>query len=332
MNWKFLLGIAVSVLFLFLAVYKANFGELVSAFQKANYIYVIPAMVLGILSVWIRAVRWNILMRPLKRIKIRTLFSATMIGFMANNLFPARLGEFVRAYVIGEKEKISKSASFATIVMERIFDGLVIISFLVVIVIFFPISLPGWLKNVVFFTVGFYCAAILFLVFLKVKTDKALSMAAFISRPLPGKVRSKLDKILDSFIQGLQILHRPKDILIASLLSFLVWIPPSLAIACLLLSFDIPLPLYASFLLQIIICLGVMIPSAPGYVGIIQYCSVLGLGLFGIHKSDALSFSFLLHVSQYISITGVGFICVLIEGFSFGQMKRSVKNMDIKIE
>lgn len=130
MKWKLWLGIGISVLFLFLAFRKVNLHELKKALESANYIYLIPAILLTILSLWIRAFRWQYILQPVREIRVSSLFSATMIGFMANNLLPVRLGEFVRAYTIGEKERISKSSSLATIVVERIFDGITILSFL----------------------------------------------------------------------------------------------------------------------------------------------------------------------------------------------------------
>ena len=151
MNWKLFFSVLISTLFLILAFNRVNLYELKDTLETANYIYLIPAVLLTILSLWIRAVRWGYLLQPVKKININSLFSATAIGLMANNLLPARLGEFVRAYVIGKKELISKSASFATIVVERIFDGLTILLFFNVVAIFYAESMPTWLRNSAYF-------------------------------------------------------------------------------------------------------------------------------------------------------------------------------------
>ncbi len=307
-----------------------DFNEIGIALKNANYLYTIPAIILTILSLWLRSVRWYFMLQQIKKIGLNSLFSATMIGFMANYLFPARLGEFVRAYVIGEKESISKSASFATIIFERILDGMTVLTLLFIILICFSFPLPDWMKSAVYLTSGFYIFALLFLILLKIQTNKALKLARFIFRPLPKKIQDIFLSTLNSFIAGLQILHHFRNILVSVLLSVLVWIPPGIIIYLILISFDIYLPIYASYLILIIFCFGVMIPSAPGFIGTIQFLSVSGLALFGVPKSQALSFSFLYHISQYIPIITIGLIYFFVEGFSFTQIKRSQKIEEVE--
>lgn len=325
MNWKLWLGIVISAIFLLLALRKVDFHELGNALQSAEYIYLLPASFLSILSLWIRAYRWHYLLEHIRPIKMSSLFSATMIGFMANNLFPARFGEFVRAWAIGEKEGIRKSASFATIVLERILDGITVLLFLAIIVIFWRFPFPNWLKNAAYGSLGIYFFALLFLIVLKGQTERSIKLAQSVSRPLPDKVKSRFLRIMESFIEGLGILHSMKNIMIASFLSLFVWISPALSIYVLLISSNIHLPIFCAFLLMVILCLGVMIPSAPGYIGTVQFLSVAGLGLFGIPKSDALSYSFLFHAVQFIPVTAIGLLYLFVEGFSFSQMRGSSK-------
>jgi uncharacterized protein (TIRG00374 family) len=122
LNWKFLLGILSSGLFLYLAFRNVDLILVFKVFKKVKYLNIILVVFLTILGFYLRAIRWYYLMKPLKSIKISSLFSATMIGFMTNNILPARLGEVFRAYIIGRKENIKKTASFATIIVERVFD------------------------------------------------------------------------------------------------------------------------------------------------------------------------------------------------------------------
>jgi len=212
LNWKLWLGIVISAIFLLLALRKVDFHELGNALQSAEYIYLLPASFLSILSLWIRAYRWHYLLEHIRPIKMSSLFSATMIGFMANNLFPARFGEFVRAWAIGEKEGIRKSASFATIVLERILDGITVLLFLAIIVIFWRFPFPNWLKNAAYGSLGIYFFALLFLIVLKGQTERSIKLAQSVSRPLPDKVKSRFLRIMESFIEGLGILHSMKDI------------------------------------------------------------------------------------------------------------------------
>lgn len=328
MNWKTAIGIIISALFLFLAFRKVDFTELGAALESANYLYIIPIALLSLVSVSVRSLRWRYLLRPVKEIGPWSLFSATFIGLMANNVLPARLGEFVRAYVIGEREQISKSASFATIVLERILDGFTILFFLVIVLIFYGFSFPGWLRNASYFTLFFYLAAILFLVMLKVNTRRAVGIAEFMLRPFPERVRDLGVRVLYAFIEGLAVLHSSRNVLIAGSLSVLVWLPHVLINHLLLASFDIHLSIFASFLLLVSLAIGVMVPSAPGFVGTIQYVCVLSLALFGVPREQALSFSIIYHASVFIPVTVVGLVFLFVERLSFTDIRGSIARED----
>ena len=321
LNWKFWLGIGISVFFLFLAFRKVNLHELRGAVENANYIYLMPAVLLTILSLWIRAFRWQYILQPVKEIRVSSLFSATMIGFMANNLLPARLGEFVRAYVIGQRENISKSSSFSTIVVERIFDGLTLLSFLAIVLILFSFSSLGWLRNAAYIALFIYLFALGFLILLKVQTKRVLRCIVFISKPLPKKARLSVIKISGSFVDGLKILHNTKNIIASAILSLFVWLPSVFVIYFLLISFGIHLPVYASFVLMVILCIGGMIPSAPSFVGTMQFFCVVGLSLFAVSKSQALGFSIIYHASQFIPVTIIGFVYLFIEGMPVSKIR-----------
>ena len=109
---------------------KIEWSSLGTAFRDAKYIYIFPTIVLMFIAHYIRAIRWEVLISPIKKVSVLNLFSAIMIGFMANNVLPARLGEVIRPVMIARKEKIKVSASFATVVMERVFDilGIIVIA------------------------------------------------------------------------------------------------------------------------------------------------------------------------------------------------------------
>ncbi len=323
MSWKTIIGILISAAFLYLAVRKVDIHGLGEALRNADYIFIVPVVFLILFSVTMRSVRWRYLMRPVKEIGFRSLASATFIGLMANNVLPARLGEFVRAYAIGEKEKVSKSSAFATIVFERILDGFTMLFFLLIVLIFYSISFPGWLRNASYFALAFYAAAIIFLVLLKLKRERAIGIAEFLLRPVPARVQTPAIRILHAFIDGLAVMHNRRNTVIAALCSLLVWLPHVLIIHLVLLSFGVHLTIPASFVLLVSLGIGVMIPSAPGFVGTIQYICVLGLALFDVSRELALSFSIVYHASVFMPVTVVGLIFLSIERLSFAELHRS---------
>src|SRR3972149_933239 len=128
-RWQFWLGIAISAVFLYLALRGLHLGEVWQAVKTARYIWLLPGIAIYFVGVWARAWRWHYLLRPLKAISTRAMFPVVTIGYMGNNIYPARAGEVLRAYVLRREQGVPVSASLATIVVERIFDGVVMLMF-----------------------------------------------------------------------------------------------------------------------------------------------------------------------------------------------------------
>jgi len=134
----FIAGILISIICSWLFARKIEWSQLSVALKDAEYVYIIPTIILIFVNHYFRAVRWSVLIAPIKKVSVLNLFSATMIGFMANSVLPARIGEIIRPVLVAKKEKIKITASFATVVMERIFDVLSIIVFASLLFFFLP--------------------------------------------------------------------------------------------------------------------------------------------------------------------------------------------------
>src|SRR3990170_5712826 len=131
-RWQFWIGLAVSAIFLWLALRGLRLEDLWESLRGARYAWLVPGIAAYFVAVWARAWRWHYLLRPLKRIPLRTAFPVVAIGYMGNNIYPARAGEVLRAYILRRKEGIPFTASFATILVERVFDGVVMLLFVFV--------------------------------------------------------------------------------------------------------------------------------------------------------------------------------------------------------
>lgn len=320
MKRNYLVGALVSALFLYLAFRKADLGEIRTAFAQARYGALVPVVALMLASLVLRAARWRYLLNPVKRIGFRSLFHATAIGLMANDLLPARIGEIVRAHVIGERERISRSASFATIVLERLLDGFTLLLFLAVILAA-GVRMPGWLGKASIAAIVLYVVALACLVLFLARTPLVIGWGERLVRPLPRRPREVLLRTLHSFANGLAVLGSSRNLAAAALWSPFVWLPNAAMIHLLLVSFGIHLSVAVSFLLLVALCIGVMIPSAPGFIGTIQFVCVAVLGLFGVPRGQALSFSIVYHACIYVPVVAAGFACLAIEGMSFGEMR-----------
>jgi hypothetical protein len=147
-------------------------------------------------------------------------------------------------------------------------------------------------------------------------------------RPFPQTLRTRALGFLESFAEGLHMLHDWKSVAVVSALSVCLWVFPALSLHFGILAAGIHLPLAASVFVLVILCIGVAVPSAPGFVGTIQLVSVLGLELFGVPRPQALSFSILYHLSQYLPITGLGLIYFFSEGLSFSKIRSAGSEHD----
>src|SRR5438034_936253 len=127
---------AVSAVFIGLFVRSTDFGEVKTAFAEANYWLVALSLPVYFLGLWVRTIRWQYLLRPVRRVPALRLYPVVIIGLMANNLIPARAGEFARAYVLGQREKISKTTSLGTIAVDRLFDGVTLIPLMLIVAAF----------------------------------------------------------------------------------------------------------------------------------------------------------------------------------------------------
>jgi glycosyltransferase 2 family protein len=319
-NWKTAVGVAVSAVFLYLAFRSVHLGELARSFGRVDYRFVVPAMLLVLASLVLRAVRWRYLLLPVKSIGIPSLYYAIGIGSMVNIALPARLGEIVRAHAIGKKEEISRSAAFATIVLDRVFDGLALLFFLAIVAVFGRGYFQGWLANAGIVAIAGYCVALVVLVLLRTHTHVAVRWAEALLRPFPEAARTKLLAILRAFIEGLGIFRSSRNMVAAIVLSPVVWLPNVAVIALLLAATGIHLSALVSVLLLVALCVGVALPSAPGFIGNVQFVCVAVLKLFGVPAEQALTFSLIYTACMFVAILGNGLACVFAEGLSFAEI------------
>ena len=305
MKKKFIIGVAISLVFLYLAFRKVDYSQLWSALKGANYWYIFPNMVLVILSMWMRAFRWRFMIDPIKKVNLGRLFSSVMIGFMANNVLPARLGEFVRAYSLGKTENISKSATFATIVIERIFDGFSLLFILWLSLLMYP-ELPNWVKKAGNLFLLMNLVIFAFLVLIEVKREFTLKFFNFVFRLLPASLSSKAGEILEKFIGGLKVFRDIPSLIWILAWSIFIWVVVGISNYFIFLAFDLHPPIQASFILLGVVSLAVMLPSSPGFVGTFHAACVASFLILNLNESVSRPFSIILHASQYIPVTLLG--------------------------
>jgi glycosyltransferase 2 family protein len=323
----FIVGLMVSVICSWLFVRKIEWSSLGVAFSEAKYIYIFPTIIIMFVSFYIRAIRWEVLLSPIKRVSVLNLFSASMIGFMANNVLPARLGEIIRPVMISRKEKIGVSTSLATVAIERVFDILGIIVIASLLFCFLPsdnqansqaviYQLKKWSAIMAFFAI---CTiAILFLLSLYPK--KAGDIFEKLLFVFPHHLRDKLVNMLHSFISGLQVFDHKIKLLWVGILSIVIWLLNAASIYVLCYSFDIGLSYAGACFVTVCIALAVALPQAPGFIGVFHIATQKSLDVFGVGLSSAQSFAILLWAVSVIPVTVTGLLFLWREGISFGEI------------
>ena len=303
------LGILLSVVLLVIVLYRADLSKVAAALRGADYRYLPLVVIIYLTSFLLRSWRWEVLLRPVKPgIGFGRLFSTIIIGWTTNNLLPARVGELVRAYLIGKRESISKSASLATIVVERMLDSFILLTFLFASMLLLTNPLET-------FSFGLYVLAafiliLVILAFMTFKNDLALAYFKKFTRILPDRFSASAIRLFESFLKGLESLRDARLTLKGLTLTGGLWGIEALVYYLILRSFGLILPIYAATVLLAVVNIGVILPSAPGALGTFQFFCVLGLSFFAVDESTALALSVILQGVMWFPVTvlGLGFL------------------------
>lgn len=304
-------GMALSLLFLVLVLRKIDGRQLLDSLAGVHPGYLGAAILFTFASYWLRAVRWRYLLIHERPLALGSLYPAVIIGYMANNLFPARLGEFIRAWVLAERERLQVASVFASLVIDRLFDGLSVMVILVLVLL--TLRLPPGMEQTAALLKGggatmvlVYALVIVFLLLLKRRPVATLSLMGRVLKPFPAVLSEKVITLSGSFLQGLHLSGKPEQLLMLVVSSCCIWLTATLPIHLVLLGFGISLPLSASFFIMVLLVFAVMVPAAPGYIGTYHLACYTGLAAFGIKPTQAAAIALVIH--------GIGFFPVILAG------------------
>lgn len=308
---KLWLGLGISLFFMAMTLRKIDYRQLLAAFTTLDLRFLIPALLATFVSYWFRALRWRVLLVPLKATRLSNLFPATVIGYMANNLLPARLGEFVRAYALARSERLPTSGVFATLVIDRLCDGFSVL--IILLVTLFTVRLPPGMAEAQrslelggYAIFGVYTLAMLFLLALKRWQRGTLRAVTFLLRPLPERLSLKAVALIDAFTGGLRLSLHPVALGTVVLSSVAIWATAIWPIDLTLRAFGIQLPAAASLFIMIFLVFAVMVPAAPGYIGTYHYACTVGLKAFGVGNEQALSVALVIHAIGFFPVIVLG--------------------------
>jgi glycosyltransferase 2 family protein len=335
-RWQFWAGLAISVIFLWLALRGLKLSDVWGSLRTANYWWLIPGVAVYFVGVWARAWRWHYLLRPLKAIPTRTMFPIVTIGYMGNNIYPARAGEVLRAYVLRREQGVPVSASLATILVERIFDGVVMLMF-----VFFNLNalarltgssgIAGSIQSLAVAGTAVFSLALLVFLLAAIFPQQSLGLyTRWVAPRLPGRVREKATGLLTGFWTGLEALRSPRNIFMVFVTSVVIWLLETGKYWFVMHAFDFSGyqgGFFGLMLMNGIVNLATTIPSAPGYVGTFDTPGIAVLSAYGVDPAVAAGYTLTLHAALWLPITLLGAYYMARAGLKWDKVQSEYRSM-----
>lgn len=332
----------MTAIFIALLVYQLDFPATGKALTEANYFYLAPAVAVYFISLYFRAYRWVFLLKPFVATRTRRLYPVVMVGYMANNLLPMRIGELARSYYLSTREPVRGLTALATILIERVFDGLMLLFFLAASALFLPVTgLAERVSNSVnlpvmavgtIIVIPFVTVLILMVsaaLYPKLFTESVAKFLWF----TPAKYRNLLLGLLARFLTGFEGLHHPRRLVMVFVLTAPIWIAEGTMYYIIALGFNLQseftsvgLMIAGMLVLTSISNLATSIPSSQGSVGPFEFFAVLGLVFLGVNNGVATAYAIVLHLALLLPVIVAGSIHLTIEGISFKELARNKAN------
>lgn len=332
---NFILGIVLTAILLFIAFRGTDFQALWSIIKTVNFWWILTACPLLIFSHYIRAMRWQLLLVPVKnKVGRRNAFSSLLMGYLANNLIP-RSGEIVRPYVLGRLEDISKASTFGSVFLERMMDMVSLLIGLGLLFVLFQRTLtdqfPWWgtLSVIALILTLLFIVAISLLLY---KRDFMLRIAKIFLFPFSERIQQRSEEIFHSFVDGMMIIRQRSNLVSIVVLTVVMWLLYIVTAYLPLLAFnlgDASVNLMTGFVLTIVTSLSVIIPT-PGATGSYHTFTVEMLTrLYGIQREVALGYATLTHAVGYFSVIFFGLYYMFRSKIGFGDFIRQVDTVEV---
>ena len=296
---KIILPLLLSVLFISYALEDFNYTLFIDSLKNANYLFIISSILLLIIIIFLRSLRWKLLFT--KQLKINDLYKSQLIGYMGNNIFPLRLGELLKALFLEKKSKISKYEIIGTVILERVLD-------LIGLIILFLILLNFSIIELVSFD------SIKVIYFLLIFVSLSIILSFNLNKIKNFKFKNSSFQIIDDIISGFSTINK-SNFLLSIFYTILIWLSYIIVVYLVQKSMYLNLSFIQCILLLFLSSLVLMIPSMPGNIGTFEGSVVYTLLLFGI--KDDFGFAFILHAVSFIPYTLLGLFYLIKERYIF---------------
>jgi uncharacterized protein (TIRG00374 family) len=313
-------GLAVSAVFIALLFVRTDPLTVVDALRSANYGWLAPAVALYLASVCVRAVRYRFILRSVAVVPAPALFPVLIVGYMANNLLPARAGELVRVYVLGERHGVPRMAGLGTVAVERLFDGLTLLGFLAVTI--FLMGGDSTLTDLTVLAVAIFAVALAVFVVALVAPDATERLVARAARLLPHRVRARAYDLAWSFVEGLRSLRHPDAFAWVVSTSLLAWLMEAAVYGLVGRAFGIEAG-FGFFVMAVGAGnLAITAPSSQGGIGPFEFFVKQVMLGAGAAESTAAAYAFAVHGVVIVPATVLGLYYLWAMHLSLGGLRR----------
>ena len=304
--WQLLIGLAISAFFIYLALPGLHLADVMASLRTANYWWILPGVAVYFLGLGARTWRWHYMLRPIKSVPLGRLFPLICIGYFGNNVYPFRAGELIRSYVLKRNEGIAFVSSLATVFVERIFDGLVMLFFVFLALPFVP-AMPSVYRNLVILLTVLLVGATGLFMWMAASPTRVEAVYGWMANFLvPERFRMRTDNLYARFMEGLQCLDSGRDVLLIFGTSVVIWLLETVKYWFVMHAFDFQVSFLVLMLMNGLVNLATTLPSAPGYVGTFDTPGIETLVAFGVDRNVAASYTFTLHAALWLPVTLVG--------------------------
>lgn len=330
-RWAWTGGFLVTVVLLAWAVHGVDPRAVVAQLRRADARWFVTAIVLATATFPLRTVRWRVMLRdsdgqPLPWL---ALWDATAVGFMANNLLPARAGEFARAYVARRRTPVRFATALASIGVERVFDGVVLVALFAVALAVPTLPAGSRIAGVSLSRVASGAAAVfgvllvtaLLVVYGPPGWRRVARLAA--DRVLPAALAARLRHLASDALTGLEVLRSPSRLLVVLAWSVCIWTVNAASFAACFAAFGLPLPATSALILQALVAFGVALPSSPGFFGPFEALTRVTLGLYGVSADRAITYAVAYHVGGFVPITLLGLASLSRSHLRWGELRQA---------
>jgi uncharacterized protein (TIRG00374 family) len=317
---RFLLPFGISAVLLFLVVrsLEDEASQLTAAFGSADWRLIIPAIGLYFIGVWLRSARWGLLL-PEHSVRTATLFRALVVGFTINNVLPLRMGEVARAYLLARWCRIPYGTTVASLVVERVLDGLALAILLLISLSLIPA--PPYLLVVGVLAAAGFLSGALILALAAWRAAALTRLGVLSARRLPPAPGALVERLASNFARSLALVHDPLRLMRLLGLSLLAWCFELGLFFVLLISFGLPASYPLALMVGSTANFATLVPSSPGYVGTFDGVLINVLhDAAGIAAGQAAAYDVVVHATLFLPVVLVGTLVLWRSHVTFDQI------------